>query len=116
MSQVTAESDGAAGHGGVRESTRSVVERVQAVIGRERVGFALIAGGTIAVFLSWPLQSKSLRALGGVAALAGTAASVRGRLAARRERIDVAESQAQAALDGLDPIARAQVLADLATS
>jgi hypothetical protein len=80
----------------------------------ENVALGLTAGGVLAMCLSWPLHSRPLRLLGVLAALAGGALYAEGRLTEREERIEEAEAQVESALDGLDPVARAQVLADVA--
>ena len=77
---------------------------------------AIAAGGALALVLGRVLGSRALCALGLVAAGAGGALYARGRLAGRRAKIDAAESRMRSELDDLDPVARAQVLADLARS
>jgi len=47
---------------------------------------------------------------------AGVALYARERLAERSAKIDAAEERVRSELDDLDPVARAQVLADLARS
>jgi hypothetical protein len=76
-----------------------------------------VGGGGIATFaLGWLVGSRLLRLLGLLAAFAGAGLYARERLAERGEKIDEAESKVQSALDDLDPVARAQVLADIAKS
>jgi hypothetical protein len=82
--------------------------------GAGRVAVPLAVGGAAAMCLSWPLHSRPLRAVGVVATFAGGTLYARERLAERSDRINDAESRVREALDDLDPIARAQVLADQA--
>ncbi len=84
---------------------------------RTETAVLAVAGGGIATFaLGWIVGSRLLRLLGLVAAFAGGGLYARERLAERGEKIDEAESKVQSALDDLDPVARAQVLADIAKS
>jgi hypothetical protein len=48
--------------------------------------------------------------------VAGSAFYARIKVAERNEKIETAEDDVRSALDGLDPVARAQVLADAAKS
>jgi hypothetical protein len=57
-----------------------------------------------------------LRILGFGSAVAGGVFYTRVKLAERNEKIDAAEDNVRSALDDLDPVARAQVLADVARS
>ena len=57
-----------------------------------------------------------LRILGLGSAAAGGVFYARVKLAERSEKIKAAESDVRSALDDLDPVARAQVLADVAKS
>jgi hypothetical protein len=77
---------------------------------------AVAAGGVLALVLGWILGSGVLRVLGLVAAVAGGGLYARGKLAARDEKIGAAETRIRSELDDLDPVARAQVLDDLAGS
>jgi hypothetical protein len=61
-------------------------------------------------------HSTPLRAGGILTALAAGGLYARRKLKLRRARIDVAESHIRSELDDLDPVARAQVLADIARS
>ena len=88
--------------------------RTQAFEDPESVALAVGAGGLLAFVLGWLLGSGVLRGLGFVAALAGGGLYAREKLAERGEKIEAAESQIRAELDELDPVARAQVLKDLA--
>ena len=54
------------------------------------------------------------RLLGLAGILAGAGVFARGKLADRSRKISAAESNIRSELDDLDPVARAQVLADLA--
>ena len=84
--------------------------------GGTAVPLAVGGCGVAAILLGWILGSRLLRALGLMAAAAGGALYLRERLSERNDRIDAAESDILSALDGLDPVARAQVLKDLAES
>ena len=80
----------------------------------ERTAMAVGAGGLLAFLLSWILRSRILRALGLGAAIAGGALFARQKYAQRAEKIEVAEGAVRSALDDLDPVARAQVMIDIA--
>jgi hypothetical protein len=77
---------------------------------------ALAAGGILVLLLGAARRSTLLRAAGLLATLAACGLYARRKLKARRARIDVAESHIRSELDDLDPVARAQVLADIARS
>jgi hypothetical protein len=77
---------------------------------------AVGSGGIFAFALGWIVGSRLLRLLGLVAAFGGAGLYVREKYAARAQKIDDAESKVHSALDDLDPVARAQVLADIARS
>jgi hypothetical protein len=77
---------------------------------------ALAAGGILVLLLGAARRSTLLRAAGLLATLAACGLYARRKLKARKARIDVAESHIRSELDDLDPVARAQVLADLARS
>jgi len=77
---------------------------------------AIAAGGLLGIVLGWILHSRLLRLLGLAAAVGGGGLYARRRLAERGAKIDAAESRMRSELDDLDPVARAQVLADLARS
>jgi hypothetical protein len=74
------------------------------------------AAGVLVFLLGTARRSTLLRAAGLLATLAGCALYARRKLEVRRARIDVAESHIRSELDDLDPVARAQVLADIARS
>ena len=80
----------------------------------ETKAVALAAGGTLAFLVGMIRHSWVLRILGLLAALTGGGLIARGRFAKRAEKIDAAESTIRSELDDLDPVARAQVLADIA--
>jgi hypothetical protein len=80
----------------------------------ERTALAVGAGGIFAFLLSWVVHSRILRLLGFGAAVTGGAFYARQKFAERAERIDEAEDAVHAAIDDLDPVARAQVLIDVA--
>ena len=78
---------------------------------------ALLAIAGIIVFvLGLSRRSTPLRATGLLATLSACGLYGRRKFAVRRARIDVAESHIRSELDDLDPVARAQVLADIARS
>ena len=83
---------------------------------RETVALAVSASGAAALVLGWIIGSRLLRVLGLGSAVAGGVLYTRVKLAERNEKIDAAEDDVRSALDGLDPVARAQVLADAAKS
>jgi hypothetical protein len=80
----------------------------------ERTAMVVGAGGLLAFLLSWILHSRILRVLGLGTAVAGGALYARQKLAQRGEKIEAAEGAVRSALDDLDPVARAQVLFDIA--
>jgi uncharacterized membrane protein YfcA len=82
----------------------------------DTVALAIAAGGLLGVAASLIVDSRLLRVLGLASMVAGAALLVRGKVAARNEKIDEAESTIRSQLDDLDPVARAQVLADIAQS
>ena len=83
---------------------------------RETVAVAIGAGGLLGLVLGWIFGSRLLRLLGLVAAAAGGGLYARAKLAERGKKIDEAEDTVRSALDDLDPVARAQVLVDVARS
>jgi hypothetical protein len=76
----------------------------------------LAAGGVLVFVLGAARRSTLLRAAGLLATLAACGLYARRKLKVRRARIDAAESHIRSELDDLDPVARAQVLADIARS
>ena len=80
------------------------------------VAIAVAGGGAVAFVLGMILGSRLLRLLGVAAIVGGGGLYARARLAERREKIDEAETRIRSELDDLDPVARAQVLADMARS
>ena len=114
MSEMTGGSEGENGARGATARAREIAQRASGMVPGGGAAVPLAAGGAAALCLSWPLHSRSLRAAGIVATFAGGALYARERLAERNERIHEAESRVHEALDGLDPVARAQVLADQA--
>jgi hypothetical protein len=77
---------------------------------------ALAAGGVLVFVLGAARHSTFLRTSGLFVGLAACGLYVRRKLAVRRAKIDVAETHIRSELDDLDPVARAQVLADIARS
>lgn len=79
----------------------------------EIAGAVLAVSGFLTFIAGLVRHSRLLRALGIVLALAGGGLFARNRLNERADRIDAAESTIRSELDDLDPVARAQVLADM---
>ncbi len=78
---------------------------------------ALLAAGGIVVFLlGASRRSTLLRTMGLLATLSACGVYARRKFEVRRVRIDAAEGHIRSELDDLDPVARAQVLADIARS
>jgi|SRR4051794_7640807 hypothetical protein len=84
--------------------------------GQETVVLAVSAGGVAAFVLGAIIGSRLLRILGLGSAVAGSVLFARLKLAERSDKIEAAEENVRSALDDLDPVARAQVLADAAKS
>ena len=76
----------------------------------------LAAGGVLVFLLGAARHSTLLCAAGLVGTFAAGGFYGRRKLKVRRARMDVAESHIRSELDDLDPVARAQVLADIARS
>src|SRR5262245_3693949 len=91
-------------------------ERTPDVEGDETTGLAIAAGGGVGLLFGLVFGSRVLRILGLLGIVAGACLYAREKLAARQAEIDEAETAIRAELDDLDPVARAQVLADLARS
>jgi|KBSMisStaDraftv2_1062788.scaffolds.fasta_scaffold45620_4 hypothetical protein len=78
---------------------------------------AALGAGGIAVFVVGAARgSRFLRAAGLIATVAACGLYARRKHEARRAKMDAAESHIRSELDDLDPVARAQVLADIARS
>jgi len=82
----------------------------------DTVALAVGAGGIVGLVVGLILDSRLLRLLGLAGMVTGAALLVRGKLAERSEHIEEAKSTIRSELDDLDPVARAQVLADIAQS
>ena len=82
----------------------------------EIVALAISAGGAATLVIGLISGSRLLRIIGLGSALAGGVYYARAKLAERSEKIKAAESDVRSALEDLDPVARAQVLADAAKS
>jgi hypothetical protein len=82
----------------------------------DTTALAVGAGGLIGLVVGLIVDSRLLRMLGLASMIAGGALAVRGKVAQRHEQIDEAEGTIREQLDDLDPLARAQVLADSAQS
>lgn len=79
-----------------------------------KTALALAAGGVAAFGLGLILGSGLLRLLGLIAAAAGGGLLAREKMTERGAKIEAATDQIRSELDELDPVARAQVVADLA--
>jgi len=83
----------------------------------EDVAFVAVgAAGLLVLVIGIATGSRFLRLLGFASAAAGSGLLVRRKLAERNEMIDSAKDTIRSELDDLDPVARAQVLADIARS
>jgi len=91
-------------------------ERILDLENDETAALAVGAGGLLALASGVILGSRALRLVGLAAAVAGGCLYARAKLARRSEKIDTAETNVRAELDDLDPVARAQVLANIARS
>ena len=80
----------------------------------ERLGLGLVGGGATTVLLGFAAGSSALRVAGTLASLGGVALIARSRLDEREQKIEGAEERISSELAGLDPLARARVLQDLA--
>lgn len=78
-----------------------------------RSALAVVGGGATLHLLGRIVGSSILRTVGTLAALAGAALYLRHRIAQRNQRIEQAADHIRAELDDLDPVAKAQVVADL---
>jgi hypothetical protein len=77
---------------------------------------ALAAGGVLALVIGRIRRSRLWSAVGLLAAIAGGGLYARARFRERSDRIGEAADRIHSELDELDPVARAQVLADVAKS
>jgi hypothetical protein len=75
---------------------------------------ALAVAGAITFLVGLIRRSRFVGVLGLVLALAGGGLVARRKLEERGQKIDAAESTIRSELDELDPVARAQVLTDIA--
>jgi hypothetical protein len=75
---------------------------------------ALAGGGTLAFVVGIVQGSRLLRILGLLALFAGGGLYASRKLEARGKKIHEAEDTIRSQLDDLDPVARAQVLTDIA--
>ena len=82
----------------------------------DTVALAVGAGGVAGLVVGLIVDSRLLRILGLASMIAGAGLLVRRKVEERNEKIDEAESTIRSQLDDLDPVARAQVLADIAQS
>ena len=77
---------------------------------------ALAGGGILALAIGFIVKSRMLQLVGILATVAGGGLYARSKIDERSEKIDAAETTIRSTLDDLDPVARAQVLIDLAGS
>jgi hypothetical protein len=83
--------------------------------GREATAAKAFAAGGVVVFAVGVLRRSSMLAMLGLAASGvGGAALARVKLAERAAKIREATDHVRADIEGLDPVARAQVLKDIA--
>ena len=80
------------------------------------VGLAVGAGGLAAFVAGRILGAAVLQAFGVAAAITGGGIYAHRKIVERDAKIEDAETTIQAELDDLDPVARAQVLEDIARS
>jgi len=80
----------------------------------EVAGLALALAGVVNFILGLVRRSRLQGALGLVLLVAGGGVFARRKLVERGEKIDEATDHIRSELDDLDPVARAQVLADIA--
>ena len=80
----------------------------------EKAALGIVTGGILALAVGWLRHSRLLRVLGLLAIVAGSGLYAREKYTERDEKIEAAKSSVHEALDDLDPVAKAQVLADLA--
>jgi hypothetical protein len=80
----------------------------------EHAALAIAAGGVLGLAIGFMRHSGTLRALGFFVLVGGGALYAREKYTLRDEKIQAAKKSVHAALDDLDPVAKAQVLADLA--
>jgi len=83
---------------------------------RERSGLTLAVGGALVFVIGSVRHSRFLQLAGLGAAATGGGLYGRAWLTRRGERIEAAGDHIRSELDELDPVARAQVLADVAKS
>jgi hypothetical protein len=99
----------------VIEPMRSNADHTGPDDGDLTVAFGLAGGGAVAFLVGVLLGSRFLRLIGLLAGIGGGALLTAQRLSARQERIDEAQEVISDELAGLDPVARAQVIASLAS-
>ena len=96
-------------------STSDVSDAGRAIdFGDSRTAAGIVGGGVLLVFLGRVFGSSLLRATGVLTAIAGAGLFARLRFEERANRIKEAASHIREELDDLDPVAKAQVVADLA--
>src|SRR4029077_8587661 len=98
-----------------REEGAKHARRLRTSRSRSRLGFSRAPPPSAPTSPS-PPRARRRRVLGLVGAAAGGGLYARGKLDERNEQMEVAETRIRSALDDLDPVARAQVLASLARS
>jgi len=82
----------------------------------DTVALAVGAGAVAGLVVGLIVDSRLLRVLGFAGMVAAGGLFVRAKLSERSEKIGEATSAIRSELDDLDPVARAQVLADIAQS
>ena len=80
------------------------------------VGLAVAAGGVLALVAGRMLSSAVLQTFGVVASVTGSGIYAHRMIVERDAKIEEADTTIQSELDELDPVARAQVLENLARS
>jgi hypothetical protein len=82
----------------------------------EKAALAIVSGGLLALAVGWMRHSRVLRVFGIVTVASGSALYALKKYTERDEKVEAAKTTVHAALDDLDPVGKAQVLADLADS
>jgi hypothetical protein len=100
-------------HGEVAAKARAAAARARAISPPdEKTALALAGGGALMMCLSWQLRSRSLGAVGAIAALAGGGLYARGRTVRDQQSTSATPL---VAVDDIDPSDEPAVAADLST-